>query len=85
MEPLWSLVKSKQIKPEKIVLVFRYKRMFFKPEKGSFKKRQKKSKFSNWLVHGFCQKIELFIISVFWAKQAREDRVVIFWRNKNAF
>ena len=38
-----------------------------------------------WLVHGFCQKIELFIISVFWPKQAREDRVVIFWRNKNAF
>ena len=59
--------------------------MFFKPEKGSFQKRQKKSEFSNWLVHGFCQKIELFIISVFWAKQVREDRVVIFRRNKNAF
>ena len=54
-------------------------------QKKEVLKNDKKSKFSNWLVHGFCQKIELFIISVFWAKQAREDRVVIFWRNKNAF
>ena len=29
-------------------------------------------------MHGFCQKIELFITGVFWAKQAREDRVLIF-------
>ena len=54
-------------------------------QKKEVLKTTKKSEFSNWLVHGFCQKIELFIISVFWAKQAREDRVVIFWRNKNAF
>ena len=45
----------------------------------------KNRNFPNWLVHGFCQKIELFIIDVFRAKQAREDRVVIFWRNNNAF
>ena len=45
----------------------------------------KNRNFPNWLVHGFCQKIEIFIIGVFRAKQAREDRVVIFWRNKNAF
>ena len=33
-----------------------------------------------------CQKIELFIIGVFWANQARKDRsFYIFWIKKNAF
>ena len=33
--------------------------------------------FSNWLVHGFCQKIELFIISVF--GQNKPERIVLWY------
>ena len=37
------------------------------------------------MVHSFSQKIELFIMSVFWGNQARKDPVFIFWIEKNAF
>ena len=51
-------------------------------KKESFlKKVQKNRHFRKVLVHRFslCQKIELFIIWVFWANQARRDRFSIFW------
>ena len=48
--------------------------MFFRPEKGSFKKRQKINIFPKGLVQSFCQRIELSIICVFWANQDRKDR-----------
>ena len=50
------------------------KKILLRPEKGSFKKRQKNRNLPKGLVHGFCPKIELFIICVFGANQATKDR-----------
>ena len=38
---------------------------------------------SKGLVHLFCQKIEYFISSLYFADQTRKDRFLIFWREKN--
>ena len=52
--------------------------MLSRPEKRGFKKVRKIEIFQEGLVHGFHQKIELFIICVFWANQARKDRLFCY-------
>ena len=75
-----------QIKPEKIVfLVYWIKKNAFRPEKGSFKKRQKKSTFSKGVSPWFLSKIELFIICVFLANQARKDRFCLLDKKRMSF
>ena len=49
------------------------------------KNSKKNWHFAKGLVHGFCQKIDLFLICFFWAKKAREKHFLIFWIEKNAF
>ena len=41
-------------------------------------------KWPQGLVHGFWQKIEVFIISVFWGKSSQTRSFLIFWIKKNA-
>ena len=38
------------------------KKILFRPEKGSFEKTNKNLNFPKGLVHGFCQKMEIFFI-----------------------
>ena len=59
--------------------------MLSRPEKRGFKKVQKIEIFQKGLVHGFHQKIELFIICVFWANQARKDRFFVILEKKILF
>ena len=46
----------------------------FLDQKKKVLKKYKKSKFSKGVIYGFCQKIDPFIVCVFWANQDREDR-----------
>ena len=41
-------------------------------QKKEVLKTTKNRHFPNWLVHGFCQKLELFIICVFLGKSSQE-------------
>ena len=47
--------------------------------------RKKKRHFGKGLVHGFCQKIDLFLICLFLAKKARKKHFLIFWTENKAF
>ena len=81
-----SSVYFGQIKQEKIVfLLFWRKKNSFLDQKGKLKKSPKIRHFPRRLVHGFCQKIELFVIFVFWANQTRKDRFLVFRIKKTAF
>ena len=52
-----------QIKTGKIVFfVILDKKILFRPEKGSLEKTKKNLNFPKGLVHGFCQKMEIFVI-----------------------
>ena len=52
-----------QIKPGKIVFdILDKKECFLDQKEEVFKKRQKNLNFPKGLVHGFCQKMEIFII-----------------------
>ena len=59
--------------------------MLFRPEKWSSKKVKKYWHFAKGLVHGFCQKIDRFLICCFCAKKARKKHSLIFWIDNNAF
>ena len=59
--------------------------MLFRPEKWSSKKLLKNRNFAKGLIHGFCQKIDLFLICFFWAKKARKKHFLIFWIENKAF
>ena len=61
------------------------KKECFLDQKKEVLKNDKKSKFSKGLVHGFCRKIELSVIYVFLANQARKNRFLVNWIKKNAF
>ena len=75
-----------QIKQEKIVfLLFWIKKNPFYTRKRNFSKSPKIRNFPKGLVHGFCRKIELSVIYVFWANQARKDRFLVYWIKKNVF
>ena len=54
----------------------------FLDKKKEVSEMSKQLKFSKRLVHSFCQKIELFIIFVFWANQPRKNRFSKFWTKK---
>ena len=65
------------------------KECFLDHKNGVFRKIQKidwkctkNCYFPKGLVHGFFQKIELFIIFVFWANQPRKNRFFTFWIKK---
>ena len=75
-----------QIKPEKIVFWYSgLKKMLFRPKKWRFKKLKKNRTFPKRFVNGFCVKIQLFTMCVFWANQVSKDRFLIFWIEANAF
>ena len=57
----------------------------FLGQKMEFWKSPENRNFLKGLDHGFCEKIELFIIFVFWANQPTKDRFFKFWTKKNAF
>ena len=46
--------------------------MLFRPEKWSFQKSKKSNVFKG-LLHGFCQKLELFTMCIFCANEATKD------------
>ena len=48
-------------------------------------KVEKNRYFAKGLVHGFCQKIDLFLICFFSTQKARKKHSLIFWIGKNAF
>ena len=53
---------------------------------GSFKKGQKLDIFQKGLVHGFCPKIELSLIAVFFTEiMSEKNRFSIFWIENNHF
>ena len=41
--------------------------------------------FAKRLVHGFCQKVDLFLICFFWAKKGRKEHFLIFWIENKPF
>ena len=50
----------------------------FNTKKLKFQKGRKNGHFLRGLVHGFCPKIELFLICVFYRNYSRKDRFSIF-------
>ena len=67
------------MKPGKIVFDTLDKNECFWDQKKKVLKIDKKiGIFQKELDHSFCQKIELFIICVFWANQATRDRFLVF-------
>ena len=48
--------------------------MIIRAKNLSFKKCQNMDIFAKGLIHGFCPKIELFLIGVFHRNQMRKDR-----------
>ena len=59
-----------------------YKKEGFLDQKKKVQKSPKNRIFPKGLLHGFCRKIELFIMYVFLANQARQDHFLIFWIKK---
>ena len=66
-------------------LYSRQKKNAFQTGIAKFEKSPKNRKFAKELVHGFCQKINLFLTCVFLGNLARKVRFLIFWREKNTF
>ena len=50
-----------------------------------FEKRLKNGKLAKGLVHGFCQKIDLFFMCGLLGNRATKDRFMIFWIEENDF
>ena len=61
------------------------KKEWFLDLKSEVLKSGKNLNFDKLLVHGFCQKIDLFLIGFFWAKKERKTHFLIFWIKKNDF
>ena len=57
----------------------------FLEQESEVSKTSDKSNFSKALVHGFCQKIELFTMCVFFANKGKKDCFLIFWIENNTF
>ena len=66
-------------------LIFWIEKSAFQTGILMFEKSPKNRKFAKGLVHGFCQKINLFLTCVFLENLARKVRFLIFWREKNTF
>ena len=73
-----------QIKPERIVDILDRKDCFL-DQKSKISKKSKNQNFPKGLVHGFGLQIELFNMCNFWTSEARKDRFLVFWIEKNAF
>ena len=75
-----------EIQPQKNrFLIFWIKKNAFKTERVKFEKRPKTGKFAKGLVHGFCQKIVIFLMRNFLKKLATKEGFLIFWIKKNVF
>ena len=74
-----------QLKPEKMFFYILDRNECVLDQKSEILKISKKSNFPKGSVHGFCQKIEIFTMCVYWANQTRQHRFWIFWIEKNAF
>ena len=65
--------------------------MLFRTQKKTSKNSKKNRHFPKGLVHGFCQKIDLFLICFFFAKSHKEiffdilDRKKVLWTSKVKF
>ena len=79
----WSCFLSKERQKERFFDILDRKECFLDHKKKVLK-TLKNRHFAKGLVHGFCQKIDLFLI-FFWPKKARKKHFLIFWIEKNAF
>ena len=70
---------------KKHVLIFWIENNDFYTWKVNFLESEKNRNFGKGLVHGFCKKIDLFLIGFFSAKKARKKHVLIFWIEMNYF
>ena len=59
--------------------------MLFRPEKWSSSKVEKNRHFAKGLVHGFSQKIVLFLICLFWAKKSHKEAFFDILDRKECF
>ena len=90
----WILSKNRTFSYRRISQKSYQKKSFFilRKEKNDFKRKKlkfvkgpKNRHFRKGLVHGFCLKIEISLIAVFYRNYVRKDRVSIFWKEKNHF
>ena len=62
------------------------KECFLDHKRKLLKKSKKNRHFAKGLIHGFCQKVDLFLICFFFlAKNARKKHFLIFWIEIKAF
>ena len=71
---------------KKHFLMFCIEKNAFQSKKKDFYKILKNRHFAKGLVHGFCQKIGLFLISFFFFEQkSKRETFLIFWIEKKVF
>ena len=70
---------------KKDFLIFRIEKNAFQTTKDKFYKTLKNRHFAKGLVHGFCVKIDLFLIRLFLSKKGRKKNFLIFWMENKAF
>ena len=70
---------------KKSFFILRKEKNDFKRKKLKFVKGPKNRHFRKGLVHGFCLKIEISLIAVFYRNYVRKDRFSIFWKENNHF
>ena len=74
-----------QIKSENIVFEILDKNERFLDQKKEMFKRAKQGDFPKGIIRGFCPKIEIFLICIFWRDQVRIYCFLIFWRKIEQF
>ena len=65
--------------------IFCIEKNAFQTKKEKFYKILKNRHFAKGLVHGFCPKIGLFLVSFFFNKKARKKHFLIFWIERKFF
>ena len=70
---------------KKHFLIFWKEHKVFGTQKWSSHKVEKNRHFAKGLVHGFCQKINLFLICFFWAKKSRKKHFFYILDRKECF
>ena len=70
---------------KKDFLIFRIEKNAFQTTKDKFYKTLKNRHFAKGLVHGFCVKIDLFLIRIILSKKGRKKNFLIFWMENKAF
>ena len=69
-----------EMKSENIVFEILDKKERFLDQKNKVFKRAKQGDFPKGIIHGFCPKIEIFLMCIFWRNQIRKYCFLIFWR-----